>query len=355
MNKAQSKTFNGLTTFGKTAMAAGVLAVLLTACGGGNNTATNNSDRAGSPAAANAEATADPAGTAEGVEDVLKPEDLPQALLDGKYDAIYSRMSAEFQKQLTKAEFSTSAKEFVKGIESFNEASVLQHNGGKMRNWVSDTKEKGLSAVFNDEGVIMGLQIKALAYWPETDEKKTKVVYDWPLRGDWFVYWGGENALINYHYDHESQRYAYDIVQSKDGYSYKGDPLKNESYYAFGQPVLAPADGKVVSVVNDIPDNEPVGVMNEKAPAGNVVVIDHGNGEYSYLAHMKKGSIIVKAGDQVKRGDEMGKLGNSGNSSEAHLHFQVSDGAHLFESRSININWKDGIKPIQGETITSAE
>lgn len=92
--------------------------------------------------------------------------------------------------------------------------------------------------------------------------------------------------------------------------------------------------------------------MNEKVPAGNEVVIDHG-GEYSVLAHMKKGSVKVKVGDKVKSGDEIGLLGNSGNSSEAHLHFQVSDGADLFKSRSININWKNRIAPVQGETITA--
>ncbi|WP_082311097.1 M23 family metallopeptidase [Paenibacillus sp. FJAT-27812] len=354
MKKARSSTFNGAITISKTVMAAGALAVLITACGGENNAVTKN-DPAGSPAVTQSEATDNQAATAPPVEEALKPEDLTQALLEGKYELIYERMSKDFQTQLSKADFLATAADFTKGVKSFEQVSSLQHNGGKMLTWVSDSKATGLTGVFDGEGTILGLEIKELANWPETDEKKTKIVYDLPLRGDWLVIWGGENVLINYHYAHESQRYAYDIVKSKEGYSYKGDPLKNESYYAFGEPILAPADGKVVAIVNDIPDNEPVGVMNEKAPAGNSVVIDHGGIEFSTLAHMKKGTVSVKVGDLVKRGDEIGKLGNSGNSSEAHLHFQVSNGANLFESQSININWKDGIHPVQGETLTSSK
>ncbi|MFD1906546.1 M23 family metallopeptidase [Paenibacillus rhizoplanae] len=81
--------------------------------------------------------------------------------------------------------------------------------------------------------------------------------------------------------------------------------------------------------------------MNAEEPAGNVVVIDHGNGEHSITAHLKKGSVAVKKGDNVQQGDLIGHLGNSGNSSEAHLHFQVSDGPDLFTSRSIQIRWAD--------------
>ncbi|TGU70988.1 M23 family metallopeptidase, partial [Mesorhizobium sp. M00.F.Ca.ET.186.01.1.1] len=125
-----------------------------------------------------------------------------------------------------------------------------------------------------------------------------------------------QDVLSNYHYAIPSQRYAYDIIKIKDGYSYSGDATKNESYYAFGQEILAPQDGTVVHVVSDIPDNVPVGTMNDKQPAGNVVVIDHGNGEFSYLAHLKQGSAKVKVGDRVKKGDLLGLCGNSGNSSE---------------------------------------
>src|SRR5262249_51403325 len=149
----------------------------------------------------------------------------------------------------------------------------------------------------------------------------------------------------------KSQRYAYDFVQTKDGYSYKGDPNTNESYYAFGQDIYATQDGTVVHAVNDIKDNKPLIETNEKDPYGNVVVIDHGNGEYSYLAHLKQGSVTVKVGDQVSKGDLVGLCGNSGNSSEPHLHYQVSDSTNSVNSKSIRVQWVDDLSPRQGEVI----
>ncbi|MFU1796487.1 peptidoglycan DD-metalloendopeptidase family protein [Paenibacillus azoreducens] len=277
------------------------------------------------------------------------PDELPQELLKGRYEDIYGRFSDDFKKQVHLAEFTEAMQAFLKGAGSFEQVARMQLNGGDTRIWFTPDKAKGIAGIFNEQGDILGLQINGHPGWPEQDKKKTAVTYKLPFQGeDWLVFWGGTNVLLNYHYEYESQRYAYDIVQAKDGYSYSGDPTRNESYYAFGKEILAPADGVVVSIVNDIPDNEPVGVMNEKAPAGNVVVIQHG-GEYSYLAHLKKGSVTVKPGDRVRAGDVIGHLGNSGNSSEPHLHFQVSDGAELFQSHAIPIQWAGGIEPVKGE------
>ncbi|WP_144027292.1 peptidoglycan DD-metalloendopeptidase family protein [Paenibacillus selenitireducens] len=285
-------------------------------------------------------------------EQVIKlPEELPQALLEGRYNEVHARFSDAFKEQVSLTDFTDMAQKFTKGMVSFEQVARMQLNGGDYRVWFTPDKAKGILGVFDDQGIIQGLQISEHPGWPEQDKKMTSTTYNLPFRGeDWLVFWGGTNVLVNYHYEHESQRYAYDIVQAKDGYSYSGDPTQNESYHAFGQEILAPADGVVVSIVNDILDNEPVGVMNKKAPAGNVVVINHG-GEYSYLAHLKKGSVTVKPGEKVRAGDVIGQLGNSGNSSEPHLHFQVSNGADLFQSQAIHIRWADGIEPVQGELI----
>ena len=91
-----------------------------------------------------------------------------------------------------------------------------------------------------------------------------------------------------------------------------------------------------------------VGEALREAAAG----IDQG-GEFSYLAHLKKGSVTVKPGDKVERGEIIGQIGNSGNSSEPHLHFQVSGGSNLFESEAINVQWNDGSQPVQGEIINA--
>ncbi|WP_411347006.1 M23 family metallopeptidase [Paenibacillus sp. WLX2291] len=158
--------------------------------------------------------------------------------------------------------------------------------------------------------------------------------------------------MQNYHYAVESQRYAYDFIQVKDGMSYRGDATRNESYYAFGQPALAPADGTVVAVVNDIADNEPVGTMNPEQPAGNNVVIRHGS-EYSLLGHLQQGSVTVKKGDPIQAGQIIGKIGNSGNSSEAHLHFQIADNPNLANGKSIAVRWQGDMEPVKGQIVNN--
>ncbi|MEX1367291.1 MAG: M23 family metallopeptidase, partial [Nannocystaceae bacterium] len=99
------------------------------------------------------------------------------------------------------------------------------------------------------------------------------------------------------------------------------DPTTNEAYYGYGQPLLAAAAGTVIEVVEGVPDNPPK-VMGEAG--GNGVVIDHGFGEVSSLWHAIPGSVRVKVGDTVQAGQEVAKVGNSGRSSGAHVHFHVS-------------------------------
>jgi hypothetical protein len=94
---------------------------------------------------------------------------------------------------------------------------------------------------------------------------------------------------------------------------------------------------------------------------GNYVVIDHGQGEFSLYAHLKPGSVRVKTGDQVKAGNVIGKLGSSGNSTEPHLHFQITDRTDLrgagipMNFSNITILWADLPRPIQSGDIVIAK
>lgn len=126
------------------------------------------------------------------------------------------------------------------------------------------------------------------------------------------------------------QRFAIDYVQvDAQGNTHQGDPRLNRNYYCYGQDVIAAASGKVVSVTNDIPENVPgpdrAVAMNEQTIAGNHVILEHGPDLYGCYAHMIPGSVRVKVGQRVRRGELLGKLGNSGNSSEPHLHMHLSD------------------------------
>ena len=128
-----------------------------------------------------------------------------------------------------------------------------------------------------------------------------------------------------------AQRFAIDYVKlGDDSKTFTGDQLKNENYHAEGVDALAVANGTVVAVKDSIPENVP-GITSRAVPitletvGGNHVIIDIGGGRYAFYAHLKPGSIRVKTGDRVTRGQVVGLVGNSGNSTEPHLHFHISD------------------------------
>ncbi len=147
-----------------------------------------------------------------------------------------------------------------------------------------------------------------------------------PFKGSWFVFWGGDTLEQNHHHSDAAQKFALDmIILDKDGKSHSGLGTNNEDYYAFGSDILAPADGKVIEAVDGLRDNTPQKTTNDYAYGGNYVMIKHAVGVYSTLQHLRCDSVKVKAGQSVKTGQKLGKCGNSGNSSEPHLHFHLMD------------------------------
>ena len=130
---------------------------------------------------------------------------------------------------------------------------------------------------------------------------------------------------------HISQRYAIDWVQiDEKGSTYRGEAKDNRNYYCYGAEALAAADATVVEVKDGIPENTPGEASHAveitlETVAGNHVNLDLGGGVFAMYAHFQPGSIRVKVGDKVSRGQVLGLVGNSGNSSEPHLHFQLMD------------------------------
>lgn len=170
-----------------------------------------------------------------------------------------------------------------------------------------------------------------------------------PLRGpNWVAVNGPDNAsghrraLLAFNGRTAiGQRFAIDWLQSgPDGKTFDGDQTINTAYRAYGEELLAVADGLVVSVRDGIPDNVP-GKTSRAVPigpetiAGNVVVLDVGGGRFAFYGHVQRGSLRVKAGDKVRRGQVLGLVGNSGNSDEPHLHFHMADSPSLLESEGI--------------------
>jgi hypothetical protein len=136
---------------------------------------------------------------------------------------------------------------------------------------------------------------------------------DVPLR----VVWGGDSIEKNYHAAAPDQRWAYDLLVEP----YFSGTDKLEDYGCYGVPVVAPVSGEIISAHDGEPDMTP-GVLsnNIEAPTGNHVMIRMETGTYLIIAHLKQGSVTVKTGDTVQEGQLIGECGNSGNTSEPHIH-----------------------------------
>jgi hypothetical protein len=181
-----------------------------------------------------------------------------------------------------------------------------------------------------------------------TVDKTPPVIVSTPLRGsNWLAVNGLSNtslhrkaALYFGGRPYYPEIYAIDFLQmGKDGKTYKGDRHDNKSYHCYNQDILAVAEGRVALVQDGIPENVPNSntlavPMTEKTLPGNYVVLDLGNNTFAAYGHLIPGSIKVKVGDRVTRGQVLAKLGNSGNSGEPHLHIQITDKPEFLQSNA---------------------
>jgi hypothetical protein len=131
------------------------------------------------------------------------------------------------------------------------------------------------------------------------------------------------------------ERYAIDWQQTQDGQTFSGDASNKAAYFSYGKPVLAVANARVVAARDGLPDNIP-GHGKEFHPAiaitldtvpGNFITLDLGRGQYAYYLHLQPGSISVKVGEHVRRGQVLAHIGASGDAREPHLHFEVTTSA----------------------------
>ena len=168
-----------------------------------------------------------------------------------------------------------------------------------------------------------------------------------PFRGEWTVVWGGDRKEVNHHVGAPDQRRAADLsIEGPDHKTHQGDGRSNADYLVYGQDVLAVADGTVETVVDGVPENVPHDENHYVIP-GNFVLVRHGPGLYSGYMHLQPGRIRVKLGMQVRRGDVLGQVGNSGHSTEPHLHFQLQDGPDG------NHSW--GVEPVFERVVVTRD
>jgi len=163
-----------------------------------------------------------------------------------------------------------------------------------------------------------------------------------PFFGKWKV-WQGPNGK----HTHKGEwKNAWDfIIEDKDQNSHKNDGISLEDYYCYKAPVVAPADGTVVNIIDGIKDNDP-GDVNMTQNWGNTIVIKHSDYLYSQISHLEQDSFKVKIGDFLNKGEQIASLGNSGRSPQPHLHFQLQSTPYIGSKTleyplSYYINYKD--------------
>jgi hypothetical protein len=140
---------------------------------------------------------------------------------------------------------------------------------------------------------------------------------------------------------HYAQRFAIDWIQlGADLRIFRGDEKDVKSYACYGAKVIAVADGTVVETLSTLDDQVAGQLPDPKTMTlenvdGNHVVLDLGHNKYAFYAHLQKDSLLVKKGEHVKRGQVLGLLGNTGNSSGPHLHFHLMDGPSVLGSSGL--------------------
>ena len=145
------------------------------------------------------------------------------------------------------------------------------------------------------------------------------VVLDSPLAGEWFVTGAGSSVLVNGHSPNEINAIDFRKLGPNGLTHTAAETARLEDFDGFGAPVLAPADGRIVEVIDNNADT-PAGVNGDQA---NLVMLDIGDGRFVVLGHLQQGSATVRVGDEVLSGDPLAAVGNSGHTNEPHLHLQV--------------------------------
>jgi len=280
------------------------------------------------------------------------------------YEAIFSMFATQMQTALPLDK----TKEFFTGLKTqagkITNRQFIKYENGTYASYKTNF-ERALFAVnisVDNSSKINGLFVKPFreSNLPKPARNSTKLIL--PFNDTWTVFWGGDTKELNYHIENEAQKNAFDVIITNDkGRSFKTDGKTNEDYYAFGKELIAPCEGEIALVVDGVKDNMP-GVLNPVYIPGNTVIIKTANNEYLFFAHFKQHSIKVVQGQKVNQGQLLGLCGNSGNSSEPHLHFHIQNVEDMniatgikcyFDKIQVNGQTKIDYSPIQKDKINN--
>ncbi|HCY2841152.1 TPA: M23 family metallopeptidase [Staphylococcus aureus] len=187
-----------------------------------------------------------------------------------------------------------------------HELKVCTQNDDTMEQiWIDKANQFGVAVTWKDNSII-GFVMRPLINY-DAIKNETTLKYAVPTTDCYEVFWGGDNELYNYHYLYPHQRYAIDLVIKENHKTYKNQGKVNTDYFCFGKDIIAPANGTVEKVVNE--------------------------------------------GQNVKYGDFLGKVGNSGNSTEPHIHFQVMNDKNIEACTSLKIRFLNNLELIKGDVV----
>ncbi|GGW07089.1 M23 family metallopeptidase [Streptomyces globisporus] len=253
--------------------------------------------------------------------------------------------------------------------------------------FVTDLPGPGWATTFLPAMVVLALMVATTALQARAAEPRGEpgppVEVDPPVTGRWSALNSPADKVPSHGTHVYGQTYAIDIVADPE--TAEGEPparpafrwfwplfRRNHAFPAFGAPLLAVADATVVRASDGQRDhlsrNSLLGLVylmliegNVRSIAGarrvigNHVILDLGDGTYAAYAHVRRGSLRVKAGDTVRAGQRIGSVGNSGNSSEPHLHVHLMDSPDLDDARGVPFTWRGVGVPANGETFTVEE
>ena len=183
------------------------------------------------------------------------------------------------------------------------------------------------------------------------DSSPSAVDFRLPLEGPLTVAWGGPRPRMNHHVSSPAERWGYDLLVTLDGRSHRGDGRGLADYYAYDRVVRAPAAGKVVAVHDGTADASP-GRPDPRSGGGNRIVVEVGPGQHLFIAHLRAGSIPLVTGQSVRQGDLVGRVGNSGNSSEPHVHLHLQDTPFTDEGEGIPFSFSNYVHLNSGTRVT---
>jgi hypothetical protein len=300
-------------------------------------------------------------------------QQVARAFLSGQTQAVWAQTTPEMQAALGSPEALDAVQtDLMKafGTEQAVLSERVERRSGRevyirISRWRDAPGPIEMTVAFDQGGQIAGFFVRPQPVAAPSShlDYHTKAELRLPFEGVWHVFWGGREIADNYHAADAGQRFALDLLVMQEGASHAGDPAILASYHCWDHAILSPAEGTVATVVDDLPD-QPIGSSDPSHPAGNHVVIDFGNGEFGFLAHLRQGSVAVAEGDRVSAGQEIGRCGNSGNSTEPHLHFHLQTSPALGQGEGLPAQfidyYADGVmvergEPRKGESIRPAD